>query len=455
MTRAETEKLLDDFDPRVRREALEKLVSDGPGPGREAAERGATNLHCHSFFSYNALGYSPSRLAWTARNRGWETLGVVDFDVLDGLEETLEAGALAGVRAVVGIETRVFVAERADLVINSPGEPGIFYLAGFGFTRRPREGSAGASVLDRMRSGARARNEEVLALLNRHLPEIALDYREDVLSLTPAGNATERHIIEALDRRACSLFEGRHRALAEFWASRLGLTGPVDSFPAEPAARRNLLRARLIKKGGPAYRPPGKGAFPALEEVVAMIRETGALPTATWLDGTSEGESDPEGWLSFLVERGIAALNIIPDRNWNVADPRERALKGGKLAGIMRAAREIGLPVVAGTEMNSPGQKLVDDFSVPELGPFFFDFRDGALALRGHAVMEGSFGLGMLGPWAAEKLPGRRRRNDFYREIGRAVPAGAGVSFPGAPERPERFPPEDFLALAGGRGRVQ
>ncbi len=29
------------------------------------------NMHCHSFFSYNAAGWSPSRIAWEARRAGW------------------------------------------------------------------------------------------------------------------------------------------------------------------------------------------------------------------------------------------------------------------------------------------------------------------------------------------------------------------------------------------------
>jgi hypothetical protein len=44
-------------------------------------------LHAHTFFSYNAYGYSPSHFAFLARIRGLAVAGIVDFDMLDGMEE--------------------------------------------------------------------------------------------------------------------------------------------------------------------------------------------------------------------------------------------------------------------------------------------------------------------------------------------------------------------------------
>ena len=49
------------------------------------------NLHCHTFYSYNAYGYSPTALAWLAKRNGYKALGIVDFNVLDGVDEFLTA----------------------------------------------------------------------------------------------------------------------------------------------------------------------------------------------------------------------------------------------------------------------------------------------------------------------------------------------------------------------------
>ena len=86
----ELEQKLDSFDAGERKQALGSLckkVRAGevtlPEPGR------AVNLHCHTFFSYNTYGYSPSKFAWLARKAGLAVAGVVDFDVLDAAEEFL------------------------------------------------------------------------------------------------------------------------------------------------------------------------------------------------------------------------------------------------------------------------------------------------------------------------------------------------------------------------------
>jgi hypothetical protein len=56
-----------------------------------------------------------------------------------------------------------------------------------------------------------------------------------------------------------------------------------------------------------------------------LIIACGALPCATWLDGTSAGEQDIEELMALLIAKGAVAANIIPDRNWNIAGPGDDA----------------------------------------------------------------------------------------------------------------------------------
>ena len=44
----------------------------------------------------------------------------------------------------------------------------------------------------------------------------------------------------------------------------------------------------------------------------------------------------------------------------------------------MKAAAKIGMPILAGTELNTPGQKLVDDFNKDPLAFYLDDFLRGA-----------------------------------------------------------------------------
>ena len=301
-------------------------------------------MHCHTFFSFNAYGHSPTSLAWLAKQRGFKLIGMVDFDVLDGVDEFLGACDLAGVRGSAAIETRVYVPEFATREINSPGEPGISYHMGIGFA----SGQAPESVrpiLTAMRERAEQRNRAMLAKINAHLDPVGVDYERDVLPLTPAGNATERHMLVATMQAAAARYQGD--ALAQFWAGKLDMPEPkVAAIIGDAPALSNTIRAKLMKKGGVGYAQPNPANFPTVEEFHALILACQALPCATWLDGLSAGEQAEAELLNLLIGKGVVALNIIPDRNWNIADPDMRKTKVQQAARGGQAGRRPG-PAVA------------------------------------------------------------------------------------------------------------
>jgi hypothetical protein len=210
-----------------------------------------------------------------------------------------------------------------------------------------------------------------------------------------------------------------------FWADRLSLApDEMAAVMADSPSFQNLIRARLMKKGSVGYVQPESGMFPTLEAFHELIVACGALPCAAWLDGTTTAEQDLEEWLAFLIEKGAVALNIIPDRNWNIADPETRLLKVRNLYRVVVLAQEFGLPLNVGTEMNSFGQKEVDDFEVPELGPVRQAFLDGAHFIYGHTIMQRGLSLGYQSEWAQAYLPTRRERNQFYTQMGQLIPPG-------------------------------
>ena len=127
---------LNSFDERTRRETLEQLARTTAFPETTPC----VNMHLHSFFSYNGEGWSPSRIAFEMKRLGVHAAAICDFDVLQGLDEFLAAADLLQLRAAVACETRAFVPEWADMEINSPGEPGVFYFMGMGFVRQPFPG---------------------------------------------------------------------------------------------------------------------------------------------------------------------------------------------------------------------------------------------------------------------------------------------------------------------------
>lgn len=428
----ETQNLEDQLkapDPAARAAALDALrhrAAAGEIALPPAAE--VANMHCHTTYSYNGYGLTPTALAWLAKRRGYKLMGIVDFDVLDGVEEWFAAADRLALRATAGMETRAYLPEFADRQINSPGEPGITYHMGIGFTagRVPADRPAAQRILADMRARAAQRNRALIDRVNAHLAPVALDYGRDVLPLTPAGNATERHICRAYAVAAAATVPDP----AAFWAAKLDLPldqirAAVDSGAGGAApALDNLIRAQLMKRGGVGYIQPGPATFPTVAAVNTLITACGALPTITWLDGTSAGEQAAAELFDLMIAKGAVALNIVPDRNWNIADPAVKAVKLQNLYDVVALARDLALPLNIGTEMNAPGKPLIDDFAAPELAPVRGAFLDGAYFVYGHTALHRALRLGYQSPWAQTHLPTRRARNAFYTQMGRALPPG-------------------------------
>ncbi len=410
---------LNDFDEGVRRDALHGLM-DLVQAGRIdlPAPQPVVNLHAHTFFSFNGYGYSPSCFAWKARCEGLLAAGVVDFDVLDAVDEFLDACRAVGIRGCAGLETRVFLPEFETREINSPGEPGIMYHMGAGFTSSAVPHS---EVLGRLRETAGQRTRAIVERVNPCLDPVTLDYERDVLPLTPHGNATERHVCMAYEKRGIEVFP-ETGPRAAFWAAKLGQTPEaVEKLFPDPPAFQGLIRSKLMKQGGVGYVQPRGPDFPRMDEVNRLILGAGAIPTVAWLNGLTAGEQAIEELLELLLGSGAAALNIIPDRNWNVKNPAEKQAKVAKLHEIAALASSRGLPLLAGTEMNAHGQRFVDDFSAPEMAPLREAFVEGALILYAHTVLQSAGEMGYLSAWANRHFASPHDKNRFFAELGRSV----------------------------------
>lgn len=377
-----------------------------PAPGTDV------NLHCHTFFSYNTYGYSPTKFAWLARKKGLAVAGVVDFDVLDALKEFLEAARLLGLKGCAGLETRVFVPEFSDRVMTSPGEPGITYHMGVGFPSADLKGEQKDFLLN-LRKTAQQRNRDLMGRVNKYLKPVELDYDRDVLVLTPSGNPTERHICLAYARKAREIF-GQTDALAKFWSEKLGVEIKSSELP-EGRELLNMIRAKTMKRGGVGYVLPDKGSFSRMADTNQFVLAAGGIPTLTWLDGTSEGEKAIEELLEVAMSTGTAAINVIPDRNYT---PGARNEKIDNLYQVVELAEKLHLPVVVGTEMNSPGQKFVDSFDTEELSPVAPIFLKGAYIVYAHSVLQQKCKMGYTSNWAKRNFKSVSEKNEFYREVG-------------------------------------
>lgn len=295
--------------------------------------------------------------------------------------------------------------------MSSPGEPGVTYHMGNGFISSTPDDTGAAAVLDDLRKRARDRNLVVVAAVNAFLAPVELDYEGDVVPLTPKGVATERHLCAAYQAKAESVFADAAERAA-YWQDKLGQD--VSAILDDPAKLQALIRAKTMKAGGVGYQQPDENSFPLMTTMNGMSKALGGLPTLTWLDGTRPGEAAIDEYMDLQAADGVCALNIIPDRNWNIADAETKALKIAKLEEIVAKADARGWPIQVGTELNAPGLKWVDDFDAPELANVVASFRRGARIIYGHHVARAQ---GEVGYAADDRFDSVAAKNDHYAQL--------------------------------------
>ncbi|OGV37013.1 MAG: hypothetical protein A2X48_04155 [Lentisphaerae bacterium GWF2_49_21] len=411
---------LNSFNLKERQQALRQLVLISQTPEKQVNN---VNMHLHSFFSFNAEGWSPTRIAWEAYEHGLYAAAIIDFDVLDGMQEFYEAGEILGIRTSVGIETRAFLKEYSDKEIDSPGEPGVSYVGGSGFTKLYPKTFIQSAKLAEHRQTARDRNIALISRINPHVAKIAIDYENDVLPLSPSDSATERHIISAYLRKAETVFQDK-LVLINFLSKTIGKSQEeTDNLLKSRTSLEEVLRAKFAKRGGFGYVQPTATTFPKVEDFFGWVKSCGAIPMESWLDGTSGGESSPKELLEFSVSKGAAALNLIPDRNWNIKDPEIRAKKVANLREIVQVADSMNLPLNIGTEMNKKGQPIADELNGSFLKEFKKTFIKGARILVGHSILARFADFMYLGS-KAENIYGTRTadKNKFFETVGSLAP---------------------------------
>ena len=419
----EIEKLecdLNSFDAELRKKSLIKLKEFAIGGNIiSAAKITPHNLHCHTFCSYNGYGYSPSYIVWLACKKLWFAAGIVDFDVLDGVEEFLSAAETLDLRGVCGLETRAYVADLAKDEINSPGEPGVAYHMGVGFTTSSLPAKQ-QDFLVGLKAKANARTENIVRLVNAYLSPVEIDFEKATAKLTPFGNITERHVCTAYREKAEKMFPDK-TARAEFWAEKLSLdTAAATELIADPVKLEGTVRSKTMKSGGVGYVKASPESFPALQEMNDFTLACGAIPCIAWLDGMSGGEKDPGKLLDMHILHNAALLTIIPDRNWNFSDPEVKAAKIKCLDAVIAAAQKRDMPVIIGTEMNAPGQKLVDDFACDALKKHNDTFVEGAAISFAHTLLT-PMQMGYLSKWADENFADKATKNAFFAKFGRNI----------------------------------
>jgi len=418
MTKEKLESDLNNFNAEIRLEALNNLADKlFKGKINSANDMGWINLHCHSFFSYNGYGMSPSSLVWNAKLLGLDMVGLVDFDTLDGIDEFHQAGNILNLKTVASMETRIFMPSYVEQEINSPGEPGIAYHMISGLNSTEISNSKDKLFSKSLLNKSNLRNKSIVSRMNSLLPEIEIEYGLEVLSLTPNNNPTERHICEAYRKKAEKIFLDTNERV-KYWSK----SAKCKEENFKKIIHNNILveaaiRKYFMKQGGIAYQNPTQNNFPTLLEINKHAVALDAIPVIAWVDGMSPAENNIKELIEYHLENGTKGLNIIPDRNYNIKDETLKNEKVRKLYEVVEIAESYNLPIMIGTELNAPGLKFVDDFNSPELEPLLPIFKKGADVYYGHTLEQSKNGNGYCSEWSEKNFSTTAEKNEYYINI--------------------------------------
>jgi hypothetical protein len=373
----------------------------------EVRRHRGTNCHIHTNESFSVFR-SPAEAVWQAARDGVAVLGINDHYTLAGHEEFRQACKIASIAAVFSMEAVAMdrEAEAAHLLLNDPDNPGRVYLCGKGITRALPDSSVAAQNLARMRAALQRRTSEMaakVAQLFRDRLDAEGPAWDDVLRLTPRGNATERHVAWAALLRLRELAAERGVPLSRLVERCCASAPPEDT---GDASLQVFLRSKLLKAGAPAYVAETQDAFVSSEELRQMFLALGSIPTYPVLGNpVTPGEKDVDALLDRLESMGFHAVEVIPHRNTRA-----------RLTEIVSAARRRWCPVFNGTEHNTPeARPLLDPFALdPEFEPWF---RQSAALLLGHQLRASRGEPGFVGDDGRPTIADARERFEYFSSL--------------------------------------
>ena len=222
----------------------------------------------------------------------------------------------------------------------------------------------------------------------------------------------ERHVARAIRERVAESYSSNGE-LYEFYIRLFDGNKLIASLD-DVAALENEIRSVILKKGGRAFVPENRDAFPDLQRIIDFIMDAGGIPCYPVLLDDNAGnitqfEEDWEKMHEILQSFGVSCLELIPQRN---------SLE--KLEEFVTFFRKKNYVISFGTEHNAP-----------ELFPITVTVeRDRELTLelkevsyRGVSVLAGHQYLLARGEDGYVKAGGKADTGnlDFYQDLGHAV----------------------------------
>ena len=318
------------------------------------------NAHLHTPYSFSAFDSIPQALDMAVA-QGVKVVGINDFYTMKGYGEWSVECAKRRLYPLFNIE---FIGlqesdQERGIRVNDPNNPGRTYLAGKGLMCPSSLGEPYASQLDRIveesNNQVRAMCEKLNGLLEESTAGFSLHF-ENIEKVLTKGMVRERHLAKALRIAAYTHFKNDPDAIRAFF-DKLFHGRALRSEVSDVAGVENEIRGNLLKAGGAAFVSEDPRAFLPVEDVIAIVRSAGGIPTYPFLGEDAKGaftdfEEDLENAAAVLKERGIYSAEFIT--------PRNGAAMMEKYAGYLW---DHGFIVTFGSEHNTPVMEPVELFA--------------------------------------------------------------------------------------------
>ncbi|MDP7162457.1 MAG: hypothetical protein QF792_03065 [Phycisphaerae bacterium] len=329
-------------------EQMREMAESGYGP----PERLKTNLHIHLPPNFSAFE-SVEQAVTLAAEQGVGVLCAGNYYDYGVFEEFAARTRRRGIFPMFGTEIIALVDElvRDGVRINDPGNPGRMYICGKGITRFGRPTKEAARLLGIIRRNDAKRMTEMVGKLAEVFEQRGLATgldEETIKDMVVRRCGCPREVVVLQERHLARAFQEAMfaKVTPDRRIDRLGRVLETDFNSKADDGRKiqNDIRSCLMKAGKVAFVVE---TFVSLDQAYRLILELGGIPCyPTLADGASpicRYEQPVEKLIDNLKAARIHCAEFIPARNTPTV-----------LSRYVKAIRRAGLPVVAGTEHNTP-----------------------------------------------------------------------------------------------------
>lgn len=308
------------------------------------------NGHIHTPYSFSAFKNIPQIFQMAVKEQV-KVVGINDFNVTDGYREFHDEAVKSGTFPLFNIEFISLLKKEQEegIRVNDPGNPGRTYFSGKGLDFPSTPDSHTAGILREIKRESNRQTREMCDKLNEHLKAchapFILSY-DKIKAQLAKDLVRERHLAKAL-RIEMNHYYKTYREKTDFLFTIYHGVAPEANLESDTEVE-NEIRARLLKKGGPAFVEEDEKAFLELDAVKDIIHKLGGIPCYPVLLDDKKGrytdyEEDFEQLHTKLTSRNIFMLELIPGRN-DCANLRK----------FVRFFDEKGFVIIFGTEHNTP-----------------------------------------------------------------------------------------------------